>query len=117
MDSRPTYFSWAQVNRKSLSVVSLSGLILSLTGCGGVSETPQQRINVVARPAAALTSVADEWAIHFEDRPRGAAGYELSAIIGCGCAVLNFDRNGLLDVLFVAEDSEITNVGLFSQEG
>ena len=36
--------------------------------------------------------------------------------LGCGCAVLDLDRNGLLDVLFVAEDSEITNVGLFSQE-
>ena len=99
-----------------MCVVSLSGLILSLVGCNGASETPQKRINVVARPAAALTSVAEEWAIRFEDRPRGAAGYELSAIIGCGCAVLDFDRNGLLDVLFVAEDSEATNVALFSQE-
>ena len=116
MGSRPTCFLGAQMNRKSLCVVSLSGLILSLLGCGGASETPQKRINAVARPAAALTSVAEEWAIRFEDRPRGAAGYELSAIIGCGCAVLDFDRNGLLDVLFVAEDSEITNVGLFSQE-
>ena len=104
------------MNRKSLCVVSLSGLILSLVGCGGATETPQKRINVVPRPTAALTSVAEEWAIRFEDRPSGAAGYELSAIIGCGCAVLDFDRNGLLDVLFVAEDSEITNVGLFSQE-
>ncbi len=81
MDSQPTWFFWAQMNRKSLCVVSLSGLILSLTGCGGVSETPQKRINVVARPDAALTSVAEEWAIRFEDRSRGAAGYELSAII------------------------------------
>ena len=116
MGSRPTCFLGAQMNRKSLCVVSLSGLILSLVGCGGATETPQKRINVVPRPTAALTSVAEEWAIRFEDRPSGAAGYELSAIIGCGCAVLDFDRNGLLDVLFVAEDSEITNVGLFSQE-
>ena len=102
--------------RMLLCVFFLAGLILSLTGCGGVSEPPPKRINAVARPTAALTSVAEKWSIRFEDRPRGAAGYELSAIIGCGCAVLDFDRNGLLDVLFIAEDSEATNVGLFSQE-
>ena len=96
MGSRPTCFLGAQMNRKSLCVVSLSGLILSLVGCGGATETPQKRINVVPRPTAALTSVAEEWAIRFEDRPSGAAGYELSAIIGCGCAVL--------DVPFYSED-------------
>ena len=56
-----------------LRVFFLAGLILSLTGCGGVSEPPQKRIDVVARPAAAFTNVSEEWAIRFEDRPRGAA--------------------------------------------
>ena len=116
MNSRPTWGFGAQMIQMFLRVFFLAGLILSLTGCGGVSEPPRKRIDVVARPAAALTNVAEEWAIRFEDRPRGAADYELSAIIGCGCAVLDFDRNGLLDVLFVAEDSEATNVALFSQE-
>jgi enediyne biosynthesis protein E4 len=116
MNSRPTWGFGAQMIQMFLRLFFLAGLILSWTGCGGVSEPPRKRIDVVARPAAALTNVAEEWAIRFEDRPRGAAGYELSAIIGCGCAVLDFDRNGLLDVLFVAEDSDATNVALFSQE-
>lgn len=107
--------SWVQRNRELLYAVSLPLLFLFLPGCGG-SEPARKRISIEAPPAASLTNVAEKWGIRFEDRPRGAAGYELSAIIGCGCAVLDFDRNGLLDVLFVAEDSEATSVALFRQE-
>jgi hypothetical protein len=117
MNSRRPWSFPAQMNPPSFCVVFLCGLILPLTGCGGASAPPQRQTNVAARPAAALTNVAEKWSIHFEDRPHGAKDYELSAIIGCGCAVLDFDRNGLLDVLFIAEDSEATPVGLFRQEG
>jgi hypothetical protein len=67
-------------------------------------------------PDAAFRNVAEEWGIGFSDMPSRAESFHLPAIIGSGCAVLDFNRDGGLDLLWMAEDSIAGSVALYRQD-
>ncbi|APZ92705.1 FG-GAP repeat domain-containing protein [Fuerstiella marisgermanici] len=60
---------------------------------------------------------ASDWGVAFLDLPVRPDDYHLSTIIGSGCAILDFDRNGYLDVMLVAQNSVNRNVAFFRQDG
>ncbi len=91
-------------------------ILIALTGCGRSAPHTPSVGKPESNPDAPFRNVASEWSIEFKDQPRNAASYHLPALMGSGCAVLDFDRNGHLDLLFLAHDSLNRNVAFFSQE-
>ncbi len=92
-------------------------LVVLTYGCGTNRQLPQNDpSDDKSTKERVLSDVAAKWGIDFEDSPRNRDEYRLPAIMGSGCAVLDFDRNGLLDILLIAADSEDNNCALYSQE-
>ncbi|MDG1893278.1 MAG: CRTAC1 family protein [Fuerstiella sp.] len=102
-----------------LSGNRVAGLCLAILtcGCGTHQQVPENRPSgEETTEEFVLTDVAMHWGIDFEDSPRHLGEFRLPAIMGSGCAVLDFDRNGLLDILLIAADSEQNNCALYSQK-
>ncbi len=94
----------------------LTLLLAGTQGCRSSSDEPDPNNVKTARCKPLFADVSKEWGVSFVDSPRDPSDYRLSKIMGSGCAILDFDRNSLPDILFVASDSEGANVALFRQD-
>ena len=82
-------------------------------GAAGCKPKENARQDVIVEPVVSaasvaprrspvqLRNVAETWNIRFLDVPEHPERYEDTTIVGAGCAVLDFDRDGLLDVLLL----------------
>ena len=102
-----------------LQIASILLALIPVLGCGrpaatntGPAETDQTNRTT---QLSGFADVAIEWGVDFINSPMNADEYQLPTIIGSGCAILDYDRNGHLDILFIAEESANKNVAFFSQ--
>lgn len=96
----------------ALSVV----LIFTAGGCEQSGVPSDVTPSVTDSKALLFENAAPDLGIEFTDLPGDLDEFPLSAVMGSGCAICDFDRNGLLDLLFVAQSSTNANAALFSQE-
>lgn len=91
--------------------------VLLFGGCQDSKITPVAKDTAADRHKASetFTEVAELWGVSFTVSPRRPELYQLPDIIGSGCAILDFDRNGHLDVMLISEDSTDASAVFFSQ--
>jgi len=98
-----------------LRLVLIALTLSCIAGCQRPAANTTGTPNSGEPKPALLTDVARDWDIEFVDQPRGLDTYPLQAVMGSGCGLLDFDRNGHLDILLLSLNSENPNVALFSQ--
>src|SRR5882724_11147297 len=84
--------------------VSLLFLLSCLCGCGGRTELPSASKVSASPPAVTFTEVTQRAGIHFK-HVNGAFGKKwMPETMGSGCAFLDYDGDGWLDILLVNGD-------------
>ena len=93
-------------------------IFVVIAGCGAredeIVDKREETRSIV--PKSKFSDVAEKWGIRFLNSPDSPDDFQLPSIIGSGCAVLDFDRNGHLDILFLAQNPNGPNVAFFSQK-
>jgi enediyne biosynthesis protein E4 len=85
----------------SVRVVLLAGSLLVGAGCNRTGGGPAQLVNVKSPGSVRFTDVTDAAGIRFRHTNGASGRYFLSETMGSGCAFLDYDNDGKLDLFLV----------------